>query len=389
MPYPPKDGEAIAILTIAKGLAALEHQVTILAMNTPKHHFPLAQIPETLSKQIDFHTIYVDTSIRPLAAFVNLFSSKSYNIQRFFSKAYLQKIKDLLQEQTYDIIQLEGVYLTPYLPYIRQWSKAKVIMRAHNVESEIWERLAKEETNWLKRQYLKFLAHRLQQFERKHLNDYDGMVPISVKDEAFFKQWGLSKPVWTLAVSLATKEYVKAQATPEANSLFFIGSLDWLPNLEGLQWFIQEVWPALLERMPALQLYIAGRNIPQNHQQLMAKNIKILGEVPDAKAYMNSKKMMIVPLFSGSGMRVKIIEAMALGKPIIATTLAAEGIAYQKDKELIIADTKKEFIEKIYYYMNNSESCKYISKEAINFVKAHHDNDYLIQQLVKFYQEQL
>ncbi|MGB0838766.1 MAG: glycosyltransferase family 4 protein, partial [Chitinophagales bacterium] len=167
---------------------------------------------------------------------------------------------------------------------------------------------------------------------------------------------------------------------------FFIGSMDWLPNLWGMQWFLKEVWTKLHNKYPNLKLYIAGRNMPEKFQAQKIPNVHIIGEVPDAIAYMRNHAIMIVPLFSGSGMRVKIIEALALGKPIVATTLAAEGIAYKDGQDLLVADNETAFVEKISHLIDNPQEFDEISQNAANFALDKHENKVLIQKLSDFYQ---
>ena len=127
--------------------------------------------------------------------------------------------------------------------------------------------------------------------------------------------------------------------------LFHIGSMNWLPNIEGIEWFIENVWPLIIEQYPSITFTIAGRNIPNQFYAKNIKNFKVEGEVPDAKQFMLSKDIMIVPLLSGSGIRIKIIEGMALGKTIITTSIGAEGLDINDGVNILIANTPQEFLE--------------------------------------------
>lgn len=394
IPYPPKDGEAIAILNLSKGLAKAGHDVWVLAMTTPKHHFPIEDIPTELQQQIHLDTVYVDTSLSIVKAAYNLTTQDSYNIIRFYAKNYQSQLLKLLQQHKFDIIQLEGVYLASYIPCIRVNSEAKVVMRAHNVEHEIWERLAKESMkNPLKRGYLRLLAKRMKNFEIGSLDLYDALVPISIKDEAYFNEMGYTGTSLTIPASVDTIAYEvkKYHVDSSIFTIGFIGSLDWLPNLEGLHWMVEEVWQPLLQEAPSaqLQLHIAGRNVPAELKKWKKKGITVLGEVPDAADFMRSCDVLIVPLFSGSGMRVKIIEAMALGMPIVATTLAAEGIAYTDGKELLIGDKPDIFKQQLLKCIEDRDYAKTIGDAARIFITEQHETSILIQRLVNLYQELL
>ncbi|MCB9080670.1 MAG: glycosyl transferase family 1, partial [Lewinellaceae bacterium] len=140
-PFPIKDGESIAIHSLAHGLWEQGCTLDLLAMNTPKHYARADATDPVQQFYRQVTVVDVDTALRPDAAFLNLFSKDSYHISRFLSAAFTDALKDLLDREKYDVILLETLYLTPYLATIRQHSRARVVLRAHNVEYEIWERI--------------------------------------------------------------------------------------------------------------------------------------------------------------------------------------------------------------------------------------------------------
>ena len=141
-PYPLKDGESIAVNSLSKSLHELGCEVTLLAMNTRKHFYDTRKLPSSFTHYQQIHTVTLDNRIKPLEAFANLFSRDSYHISRFVSSGFQQALVRLLREESFDVIQLETLYLAPYIPLIRRHSDALVAMRAHNVEHEIWQRIA-------------------------------------------------------------------------------------------------------------------------------------------------------------------------------------------------------------------------------------------------------
>lgn len=386
--HPAKDGEAIAIRTITKGLYNAGHEITVLSISTHKHPFDKDNLPDSLQKIAHFDSTFVNTAISPIAAFANLFTSKSYNIQRFYSRKFETKIIQYLQQTDFDVVHLEGVYLATYIPAIRQYCNAPIIMRAHNLEFEIWERLAREQNNPLKRWYMTLLARRMKKFEVESLQLYDGLVPISVVDERQWKKLGYSKPCWTMAGSIDLKDHPMDKSSVDFPSVFFIGSLDWMPNIEGLQWFFEKVWTQVVEVSPLLQCFIAGRNAPDWFLQQQIPNVVFVGEVPNAIEFMQSKAVMICPLFSGSGMRIKIIEAMALAKPIVATSIAAEGINCSSGENIMIGDSPDDFAEALLKCVESEEFSEHIGGNAREFVAREHDTGRLIEGLVGFYEKE-
>ncbi len=385
-PYPLKDGESIAINYLSRALVSLGCEITLLTMNTTKHFVEMDTFPESCDHYEAIYSIEVDNKIKILDAFLNLFSKKSYHISRFISIEYSDKLKELLQSNNYDIIQLETLYLTPYIPIIKEYSGAKICMRAHNIEYEIWERLTANNSSVVKKWYLSYLTQKLRKYEISHLNDYDFLATVSERDLLKFRDLGYQNPGMSSPIGLLLNRYKPREVKENNNkSLCFIGALDWLPNQEGLEWFIVKVWPIVSARNPHLQLHVAGRNMPDRFLQMEVRNLHFHGEVNDAISFINAHDIMIVPLLSGSGMRVKILEGMALGKPVISTQLGKEGIRAKDGKHFLIADTPIGFTEAIEKLLTNHKKFKKIGKKARNYIENNFDNQSVAGDLYNAY----
>ncbi len=328
-PFPLKDGGAIAVTYLAKAYAALGHEVSLLSMNTSKHWFDVSTLPPDFNHYKEMHTVFVENHIRLLPTLQNLvFSKKSYHVERFESEEFAQKLATLLQSNTYDFIQLESIFLAPYLPVIRQFApNAKAVLRAHNVEHEIWERVA-DNAGLLKKWYLQQITPRLKTYELEQINHCDFIVAISQRDIERFKILGLRHPATVCPIGLDCRDYLPDPTSFERPlSLSFIGSLDWMPNQEGLRWFLEAVWkPLLAPNFPELSFHIAGRTAPAWLREIKLERVQFHGEVPDAADFLNQHSVMVVPLLSGGGMRAKILEGMAVGKVVLSTRLGIEGI---------------------------------------------------------------
>lgn len=389
-PYPPHDGGAIATLNVTRAFARHGHEVTVLAMNTSKHYFDLSNLPQDLAREVTFHSVYVDTEFQVVDAVKALFLNRSYHVQRFMSGKYAEQLKFVLQEGgPYDVIQLEGLYLTPYIPVIRTHSTALVSLRAHNIEHQIWERIAEHEPCYLRKQYLRILIGQLKRYERQQLRKVDVLVPISQVDETGFRQMGYSGPIHTTPASFDEQVFISTERKPSCHRVFFLGALDWIPNINGLKWFLREVWEKVCAQQQGLVLQIAGRNMPDEIKAIRAPNIQILGEVADAIEFMNTNHLMIVPLFSGSGMRVKIIEGMALGKVIVTTPIGAVGIEGKDGEHFLLATTAEDFVRQILRCVNNHTLSTHLSENAMGFARRHYGSMPLTHKLAESYREMI
>jgi glycosyltransferase involved in cell wall biosynthesis len=190
----------------------------------------------------------------------------------------------------------------------------------------------------------------------------------------------------TVPTGVDTRELAPDNSQVEFPSVFHIGALDWGPNLEGLQWFFSKAWPIVLDRFPDLSFYLAGRNAPSSIKNADYPNMIFLGEVDDAYAFMRSKAIMIVPILSGSGMRIKIVEGMALKKTIITTTIGTEGINTTNRKNILVADNPEDFAGAICELLENPRFYNEIGENACTFVRENYDNLAITKACTDFFQ---
>ena len=382
-PYPPVDGGTLAMNSITQGLLLAGCEVRVLSLCSDKHPVLESQMTEDYRHATRFEAVHIDLGLHPLDAGAALLCGESYHVNRFVSMEFARRLAQVLDEEQFDVVHLESVFMTPYMPVIRAHSQAKVVLRAHNVEHMIWKLVAQSERNPLKRWYLKHLSLTLGAYEREHLNDYDGVVCITANDEQLIRTMGCRKPM--LSIPFGVTPETETQVEEEPNSLFHIGSMDWMPNLEGVKWFLKQVWPKVHERMPHLTLYLAGRKMPEELMRLETEGVRVLGEVPDAAYFIMSKQINVVPLLSGSGIRVKIIEAMSAGKVVVTTTIGAAGIGCTDGKDVLIADTPEQFVEQLQRCVDDPEFRRQIGCNATRLIAEQYGNEQLTQQLLKFY----
>lgn len=387
IPFPLRDGGAIAMNQTIEGFQAQGCEVSLLAMNTSRHWVEESTLPESYQKLSHFESVYVNNSINPFTAFLNLFTDKSYNISRFINKQYEKALILLLSKYDFDIVWFESIYTSPYLKTVKENSKSLCACRLHNIEHRIWQGLSTNETNFLKKKYLSILTNRLKNYELDILTQFDLLVPISKNEEQDIIKEKLNETYYLPfgVDDRATLPNVKQ----DKNSCFFIGSMDWAPNAEGVEWFLEKVWKGLHSELGNKTFYIAGKNMPASFLSKASEHIEVVGEVEDFISFSLSKNIMIVPLFSGAGIRIKILEAMALGKTIISTPLAAEGIGAVHHESILLASNEKEFSDYIKLCFEYESLAVRIGKNAKEFVNSHFRNQIIYKEAVSHLQNLL
>lgn len=364
-------------------------EITMFSINPNKYRVDIEDIYDPLFEQIKFHSFNLDTEVNVYGALLNIFSNQSYNVSRYFDDDAAKLLGDVLKENEFDIIQFEGLFVVPYLDVVKENSKAKVIYRAHNIEFDVWERIALTEKFTPRRSYLQFLARRLKVYETEQINRFHQVFAISEQDRQSILRFGCETALEVFPVALDFEKYVTDPSKTSFPTLFHLGAMDWRPNKEGLEWFLDEIWPDIEKLNSELRFYIAGKNMQKQFFEYDSENLVVEGEVFDAVEFINSKAIMIVPLLSGSGMRVKIIEGMAMRKCIIATSMAAEGIRCENGKDILIADTADEFYRAILQCITNPKKWREIGENARKTVERDHDVRIIAERMLNIYQKLL
>lgn len=404
VPYPPHDGGAIGVYEIIRGVSEAGHHVTVLAVNTPKHHQPPTAL-DHLGPRVRMITVDVDTRLSPWRAAWNLLDSGPamgfgpfpYNVERFVSPALETRLVELLRTEQFDVVHFDSTFVAWYAGFVRRERAAgrlpagpPLVLRAHNVEYVIWARLAERERNPLKKWYLTHLAERIQRFEAWMLHQVDAVAAITQEDVDRLRELGCPAPV-AVVPAPANMSRFRPDPTrqPQPRSLFMLGSLNWLPNLEGVDWFLREVWPQAHREMPELTLHIAGTHPPAHLTSRPAgqDNVFIHGFVESAPDFMRSYELMLVPLLSGGGMRIKIVEGMALGKAILSTSIGAEGIDAQDGVELLLRDGAAAWLDALRDYCHGRLPLAAIGAAAAHVAQARYSTEAVAQGFVALYQQ--
>ena len=372
VPWPLVDGETIALHMLSKGLVETGSEVHLLSMNPSKQRVDPEKVREDLDHYGSIEIVDVDNSIKPFGAFKNLFSKKSYHIDRFDSSNFHKALNHILSEEYYDLILFESIYMAPYLNTVKSFKQGQLVLRSHNVESKIWERIVAETNTFVKRQYLRYLQKKLMNFENSQVTNFDFIASVSEVDNQIFKNIDSDIECMHLpiGIDLTLYEGKKSQVTDELN-IGFIGSLDWQPNVNGLKWFFTEVWPNI--HSDNIKLSVAGRNPSEEIYDYEGDRVRILGEIDCARSFMRDMDLMIVPLFSGSGTRVKIIESLACKTAVLSTSIGLEGIDIKDGVHCLIADNATQFIKQIEQANLDKQKLIKLADNAFEYVKKNYD----------------
>lgn len=386
LPFPLKDGGAIAMFNMTKGFSEQNCFLKLLVPITNKHRFNIDELPDSFKSYGEVKALNINSDITFFGVLKSFFVTIPYYVSRYYSKNFRNALIEILKNEEFDIIHFESLKVAMYAKVARKYSNAKLVLRSHNVEYLIWQRQAQNSRS-IKKIFLHDMSKKLKKYETDILEDFDALVPITQVDADYFLKTGFNKPVHTSLSGIDFNESNTGDTLIEPNSFFHIGALDWMPNLESVKWFLTEIWPLILIDKPEAKFYIAGRNTPDEIKKLADKNVIVAGEVEDASHFMKSKQIMVVPLLAGSGMRIKVAEGLALGKVIISTSIGAEGIEYSDGINILIANTPEMFRIQAKRVLSDISLSKSIERNAILLAKSTLDNTAIVKSLLSFYSE--
>lgn len=381
-PYPKVDGGAVAMSQLLEQLINKGYKVDYLYMTTHKHKgdaFPK-------HPNLNYQSVAVNTELKFIPICLNvLLSSNSYILSRFNDEVFKKEILKKLKTNIYNTVVFESLFTLLYSRFVTQNSDAKRIYRSHNIEHRIWDLKSKNETSLLRKAYLKIQTSRLKKEELSLWNDVDKIASISSNDSSFIKDH-CSTETHTLGFSIKAKKSTnKMHEKKKSADFFHIGAMDWLPNKEALEWLSTAIWPMFNNTHKGFSLHLAGKSmsIPSPYQNL--ESCIVHGEVNNAELFMEAHDIMLVPLKSGSGLRIKIVEGLALGKCIIGTSIAFKGLKVESFNQVIIANNTIEFVEAMSFCIKNPDRVANIKANGQKFAETNFSESQFVKTLEKIF----
>lgn len=308
-------------------------------------------------------------------AATNLAATMPLTVARYQSAAALAKVNELVARNRYDSIVVDFLLSAPNVPHLED-----TVLFQHNVEARIRGRLAEQAPGGLVGWYLRKEAARLAAYEEHVCRRVKHVIAVSETDADFMvKEYGVQAP--STAQTGVNVEFFSpagkngAAGQPPSRELLFVGSLDYMPNIQGLLWFTSTVLPIIWKSRPSTTLAIVGKK-PTAEVLKLAEGeprIRVFGNVPDVRPYLWESKMSIVPLFAGSGTRLKIYEGMAAGVPVVSTPIGAEGLMYTDGETILIGDDAGSFANQCLSLLDDAPRRERLSRAAQAMVTEHFD----------------
>jgi glycosyltransferase involved in cell wall biosynthesis len=360
MPWPATDGARIAIYELIRHLTARGHQAALLGFGNPE----AADEFRARAGLIWAKAIPHDTSTNYVNAALALLSPMPYTASKYRSGAMTAAVRAAFNEERFDLVQLEGTHMAHYLG-LAQGLGVQVILRLHNVESALAARYART-AGFPLNAYVRLQARRMRAFETRACRQADLCVAITQEDAERILQIAPDASVAVSPAGVDLERYSPQPMSEEPGTIVFVGALDWPPNADAVRWFRAKVWPRIVQEEPTARWIVVGKSPPADilHWPEEDRNIEVTGFVDDVRPHLHRASVVVVPLRSGGGMRLKILEAMAAGKTVVSTPMGAEGISARNGEEIILAGADRSYSVEVVRLLRQGAERKRIGKAA-------------------------
>ena len=353
IPWPLNTGKRLRTYNLVQRLQR-EHSLTYLCYGEPGSVLPdcpnltLVALPSPVLEQRGFRFY--------LSLLANLFSAKPYIVARHYSRAMADKAGSLAADGEFDLVHCEW---TPYTENIRSLlGRIPSVLSAHNVEAQIWERYHQAETSLLKKLYIYLQWRKLIRYEAASAQGYTGVTTVSEPDRDLFTKSYRCKRVTVVPNGVDEQYFAPVDAEILPGSMVFTGSMDWRPNQDGVRYFIEAIFPLIRLQIPKASFVVVGRKPPQWLVDLArtVQGVTVTGTVDDVRPYIAESALYVVPLRVGGGSRLKILEALAMAKVILSTSVGAEGLDVQEGKQILLRDDPQAFADAACQVLSDPDS---------------------------------
>lgn len=365
LPYPLIDGARICMYQLVFGLAAQGHELHVVAVDEEMCD------PGPLREFSTVHVVPISNPPQAVGALKTLFNPNPYTQLKRERKEVYELLDRLQREIGFDAVIADQAHIAQYGAYMKRTYDLPYILRCHNIESEIYKRHISTLGNPFMRFYVDLQARRWERFECDQMREADACVAITKRDETAIERMAPGVRVSTVpaAVDLSAFPY-HDPSKREESSMILLGNMGWPPNRNSVLWFTREILPLILEKRPDAVAYLVGDNPPLDQLPPASENLRIEGRVPSIAPYYEKIAIGLIPLNVGGGMRVKMVEMMSSGMPIVSTGQGAEGNEAIPGEHYLRADTAAEFADAVVRLMGDAEERGRLARAAREFVAA-------------------
>lgn len=341
LPYPATDGARIVMGQLVEALARMGHEVTLVALESDGVE------ERDLGPNVSTHTVYLKHLSRALGAAGTLLHPRPYTVLKKTRRNVFDLLEKLHAERRFDLVIADQSHIAHYGLWMKRRHGLPLVLRSHNIEHEIYRRQTESTSNPLLRSYIGLQTRRWERFEKEMIAGCDACLTITDRDAEVVRAIAPQIPVLTLPAAVDTTRFPYVDPDQrEGHSTIVLGSMNWEPNRLSALWFGNEVWPLIEAASTDAVCHLVGSD-PPRAELPVSPRLKIEGRVEDIAPLYQRIAVGLIPVTVGGGMRVKMVEMMASGIPIVSTSIGAEGNLAVPGEHYLRADTPRDFADAV------------------------------------------
>lgn len=383
LPYPPIAGHPIRNINLLERIAK-DHQVWLLVM-VPKDeaHADLGPLSDFCEEVILVPADDPGAFARPMQALKFLLEGTPPELRLYETKEMVDTLRDLIQRVDFDIIQFEDSYMAHYQEYIPADWQGKKVLTFIDIAYRQYDRIFRIETRIPRKLRLWLYSRMMRTWEPAYAGNFDLNITMSDIDRDLLLSRNSNLNIATIPNGVDTREFQPLPMPPEdSKHLIYVGNMNYRPNVDAVNYFCGEILPLIHQEVPQAELWIVGNNPMPEIYELENEFVHVTGRVEDVRPYYQNSTVCVIPLRAGGGTRLKILEAMALGRPVVSTSIGSEGIAIQDDVNILIGDSPQSFAKQTVRLLTDEKNHQTITQQARQFVVDHYDWDAITARLL-------
>lgn len=287
----------------------------------------------------------LDSWRRAMDYALHLPKAAPYAISRFRDPQVAGQLSEWFRQQAFDLVVCDFLDAAVNFP---EALTIPTVLFQHNVESEIWSRHADNRSGWVRKMAYQLEFSKMQRYEQSAVRHFHHVIAVSENDRRLMSQWMNASHISVVPTGVDLRKFSADLAhTAEQPVVMFVGAMDWMPNVDAVEYFCREIWPTVLARVPGARFRVVGRNPVPRVRELATENVEVTGLVPSVIEHLREAAVVVVPLRVGGGTRLKIYEAMAMGRAVVSTTVGAEGLDVRPGEDIVLADDAAKFSESV------------------------------------------
>lgn len=384
-PFPLDHGHHLRTYHVLKALSAV-HKIHFIAFTQDNSGFKYKLQLQEFCESVEIFLLKYRGWRQAFLSVINLFSPLPLIAQKYYDTQVANRIKALIDSAEIDLVHFDLLHLAQYRKELNDFPS---ILVNHNVESLRVLRWSKVERNPFLKAFLLYQYRKLNSFEKKVCSEFDRCTVVSDTDKEFLVKLCGGGNFVTIPNGVDVDYFHISKGRIEPNTLVWAGSMSGAYNKDAVIYFLEKIWPNIQNEIPDARVTFVGNSPPKILKRMASQstNVKCTGYVDDVRPYIANSAVFIAPLRSGSGTKVKVLNAMSQGKSVVTTSIGAEGIEAQVDEEIIIADDPEEFARKTVYLLKHSEEAQKIGQRARRVIEEKYDWEVINTTIRQVYKE--